>query len=51
MLQVVRSLEVVEHGRTANLCAHLKRNATECTAERTIGLIAQQVAAVEPRAV
>ena len=51
MLQVVRSLEVVEHGLSRNYCTHLQRDAAQCVAERTIGLVAQQVATVEPRAV
>ena len=51
MLKAVRELEVVEHGRSQNYCAHLRRNASQCAEERTVGLLAQQVAKVEPRAV
>jgi hypothetical protein len=51
MLTQLRNLEVVEHSRSANYCSHFNVSAEQCAAERTIGLIAQQVAAVVPEAV
>ena len=34
MLKAVRELEVVEHGRSQNYCAHLRRNARHATHSR-----------------
>ena len=49
--RMLQALQVVEHGRSHNCCTHLNRTSAQCAAERTVGLIAQQVAMVEPRAV
>lgn len=51
LLQTVRQLEVVEHSKSANYCSHLGLTAEQCSQERTLGLLAQQVAQVAPKAV
>jgi len=51
LLRIVRSLQVVEHSRSANYCTHLNLTAEDCAADRTIGFIAQQVAIAAPLAV
>ena len=35
--------QVVEHSRSVNYCNHFNIGAEQCAAERTVGLIAQQV--------
>ena len=53
LLLNVQALKVVTHVPSANVCRHHNRTLAECAgpAGRTIGLLAQQVAAVVPEAV
>jgi len=50
MLRSVQRLRVVEHQRTDNYCASHDDDA-KCAAQRTMGLLAHEVAAVIPQAV
>ena len=51
MLDDVNRLRVVEHAVSENLCKHQGRAPADCARDRAVGLIAQQVAGVLPRAV
>jgi hypothetical protein len=51
LLRNIQSLKVMSHIPSANYCRHQNRSTADCAGDRTVGLLAQHVVTVVPKAV